>query len=105
MPPPPPALRPAQQQVRDEEHAVYLEKEADAAGAIDACERAIAALKESKSDLGGKAELEALVQVRTVARTALALSTQLALSESQALPPCGQVLGYAVGGRRSAALT
>jgi len=71
------------QKIRDAEHAVYLEKEADAAGAIDACERAIAALKESKDAMGGKAELEALVQVQAVARTALALSTQMSLSDGQ----------------------
>jgi len=71
------------QAIRDQEHAAYLEKEADAAGAIDACERAIAALKESKEAMGGKTELEALVQVRAVARTALAMSSLMSLSDQQ----------------------
>jgi len=68
---------------RDKEHEVYMEKEADAAGAIDACERAIAALKESKAQLKGKAQLEgeALAQVRSVAR--LALASKAALSEER----------------------
>jgi len=43
---------------RQQEHEVYLGNEKDARDAIDACERAIAALKESKGQLSGKVKLE-----------------------------------------------
>jgi len=69
--------------VREAEHAVYLEKEADAAGAIDACERAIAALKESKEAMGGKVEREALLQVPSVAKAGLALISRASLTDRQ----------------------
>mmetsp|Transcript_71408 Transcript_71408/g.165125 ORF Transcript_71408/g.165125 Transcript_71408/m.165125 type:complete len:905 (+) Transcript_71408:58-2772(+) len=44
---------------RTADHKAYLDKEADIKAAIDAVERAIAALKNSKGDLTGKVALEA----------------------------------------------
>lgn len=51
-------------QTRDGEHATFLTAQADAAGAISAVERAIAALKASKKELRGKVEREALAQMK-----------------------------------------
>mmetsp|Transcript_123588 Transcript_123588/g.346070 ORF Transcript_123588/g.346070 Transcript_123588/m.346070 type:complete len:702 (-) Transcript_123588:170-2275(-) len=68
------------QRVRNFEHADYVAREADAAGAIDACKRAIAMLKASKAAMAGKTELEALVQVGAVAKVAVSMAIQLNLS-------------------------
>jgi hypothetical protein len=54
-------------EAREAEHQRHLEKSADIVSAIDACSRAIETLKESKSAMQGKAELEALTQVREAA--------------------------------------
>jgi len=64
-------------EVRDGEHAVFLENQADVAGAISACERALEALKSSKGDLGGKVESEALAQIQAVAHSVLGTDLQL----------------------------
>jgi len=55
-------------------HATFLTKQKNADTAISAVERAIAAMKESKSELTGKVELNAdsLAQVRAVAALAVA---------------------------------
>jgi len=54
-------------EAREADHQRHLEKSADIVSAIDACSRAIEALKESKSAMGGKAALAALAQVRKAA--------------------------------------
>mmetsp|Transcript_40061 Transcript_40061/g.103688 ORF Transcript_40061/g.103688 Transcript_40061/m.103688 type:complete len:699 (-) Transcript_40061:151-2247(-) len=64
-------------EVREGEHAVFLENQADVDGAISACERALEALKSSKGDLGGKVELEALAQIQAVAHSVLGTDLQL----------------------------
>merc|ERR1719433_477103 len=61
---------------REKEHATYLEKEADASSAISAIERAIAAMKESKTNLEGKVDLDLLE--RTMARFSIS-TAELAL--------------------------
>jgi len=66
---------------RETEHATYEEKEADAAGAISAAERAIEALKGSKGDLEGHVDDESFVQVRTIA--VLAMATKVDMTEAQ----------------------
>ena len=50
---------------REAEHEIYVEKEADASGAISAVERALEALKSSKGNMGGKTAMENLLQVRS----------------------------------------
>lgn len=55
---------------RDAEHKAYIGKEADVSGAIDAVERAIATLKQSKGQLMGKVDLEeALTQIQAAAHS------------------------------------
>eukprot|EP00444_Apocalathium_aciculiferum_P052146 CAMPEP_0183508292 /NCGR_PEP_ID=MMETSP0371-20130417/8747_1 /TAXON_ID=268820 /ORGANISM="Peridinium aciculiferum, Strain PAER-2" /LENGTH=710 /DNA_ID=CAMNT_0025704643 /DNA_START=81 /DNA_END=2213 /DNA_ORIENTATION=+ len=58
---------------RDAEHKVFLAAQADMAGAIQACEGALEALKTSKDAMGGKTELNAaaMAQVKAVADTAI----------------------------------
>jgi predicted nucleic acid-binding Zn-ribbon protein len=70
---------------REAEHETYVEKEADASGAISAVERALEALKSSKGNMGGKTAMENLLQVRSVAALALGLKSTLgdALSAKQ----------------------
>jgi len=67
----------------DADLKTFLSAQADVNSAIDAVTRAIEALKDSKKQLKGKAELEgkALIQVRAAAATALTLAE--ALSETQ----------------------
>jgi molecular chaperone GrpE (heat shock protein) len=48
---------------REAEHEVYQENAAEMMAAIDACDRAISALKDAKSAMEGKAEKEVFVQV------------------------------------------
>lgn len=66
---------------RTREHAAFLSSQADVDNAIDAVERAILAMKESKTAMSGKAELESLSQMRSVASQALGSAAHLALSE------------------------
>lgn len=61
---------------REKDHASYLEKEADASNAISAIKRAIAAMKESKTNLEGKVDLDLLE--RTMARFSIS-TAELAL--------------------------
>lgn len=51
---------------RNKEHEAYAVDEADMSEAIDQIKRAIEALKSSKGDMGGKANREALAQVRSI---------------------------------------
>jgi len=69
-------------EAREAEHQRHLEKIADIVSAIDACSRAIEALKESKSAMQGKAELEALAQVRKAASRVSAFVSLTALQAS-----------------------
>jgi len=69
-------------EAREAEHQRHLEKSADIVSAIDACSRAIEALKESKSAMEGKAELEALAQVRQAASRVSAFVSLTALQAS-----------------------
>merc|ERR1712129_48123 len=61
---------------RERQHASYVEKEADASNAISAIKRAIAAMKESKTNLEGKVDLDLLE--RTMARFSIS-TAELAL--------------------------
>merc|ERR1712054_157658 len=71
-------------QQRAQEHETYVEREADTSAAIDACDRAIAALKDSKSNLEGKASQNAFAQIKSVARRAFAMEYAFGgLSEKQ----------------------
>eukprot|EP00443_Scrippsiella_acuminata_P020894 CAMPEP_0115205344 /NCGR_PEP_ID=MMETSP0270-20121206/19639_1 /TAXON_ID=71861 /ORGANISM="Scrippsiella trochoidea, Strain CCMP3099" /LENGTH=733 /DNA_ID=CAMNT_0002618877 /DNA_START=62 /DNA_END=2263 /DNA_ORIENTATION=+ len=71
--------------VRDLEHEAFLTNISDVDGAIDACARALEALKESKSAMGGKTEMEAasLAQIKDVATMALGVASRTAFSEQQ----------------------
>lgn len=75
------------QQTRDGNHAIFVTNLADADNAISAVNRAITALKASKKQLIGKAELEAasLSQVSGVAKTALALRMGLSDADERHL--------------------
>merc|ERR1719410_1052488 len=64
---------------REAEHAKYVEKEADVSNAISALKRAIAAMKDSKTQLEGKVDLELLEQ--TMARFSIS-TAQLAVLKS-----------------------
>lgn len=57
--------------LRDSQHQAFLGQQADVDGAIDAIERALQALKQSKKSLTGKAEREALIQLTGVAQMVL----------------------------------
>lgn len=61
------------QQTRDGEHETFSGNLADANGAIDAVQRAIAAMKDSKKAMVGKADLESMAQVSKFAKVALAM--------------------------------
>jgi len=73
------------QTVRDLEHKDFLANVADMDGAIDACKRALEALKSSKAAMDGKTELEAasLAQVKAVATMALSVASRTAFSTRQ----------------------
>merc|ERR1712194_867609 len=77
------------QKTRDGEHDTFLTNQADMTNAISAVERAIEALKESKQALGGKAEREALVQVK---------DTVSKVMSQQELSRLGDVFGIAKPG-------
>jgi len=64
---------------REAEHAKYVEKEADVSQAISALKRAIAAMKDSKTQLDGKVDLELLE--RTMARFSIS-TAKLAVLKS-----------------------
>lgn len=68
---------------RETERQAFLTEVANVTGAIDAVERAIQAVKNSKNTLAGKVELEAsaLTQVRSAARAALSSPEGLSGSE------------------------
>eukprot|EP00928_Gymnodinium_smaydae_P007388 TRINITY_DN1265_c0_g1_i1.p1 TRINITY_DN1265_c0_g1~~TRINITY_DN1265_c0_g1_i1.p1 ORF type:complete len:685 (-),score=197.48 TRINITY_DN1265_c0_g1_i1:62-2116(-) len=68
--------------VRKGEHDTFLASQADMAGAISACERALAELKESKGAMSGKVALEALAQLREqVARHKMSADLLLAVGK------------------------
>jgi len=64
---------------REAEHAKYVEKEADVSSAISALKRAIAAMKDSKTQLEGKVDLELLE--RTMAQFSIS-TAKLAVLKS-----------------------
>merc|ERR1712194_149241 len=64
------------------------------AGAISAVERAITALKESKDALGGKAEKEALVQVKDTVAKMLSVQEVARLGELFASTKPGEAYTY-----------
>merc|ERR1711957_1005528 len=66
----------AKTKARNKEHATFVSNDQEVSEAIDACERAIEALKGSKGDLQGNVEMEALVQLKNVATLALGFATR-----------------------------
>jgi len=66
----------AKVKARAKEHATFVSNDQEVSEAIDACERAIEALKGSKGDLQGNVEMEALVQLKNVATLALGFATR-----------------------------
>jgi len=68
---------------REAEHATYVANDKEVSEAISACERAIEALKESKGNLEGNVEAEALVQMKKVAVLAFAMQSASTVTDKQ----------------------
>jgi len=83
------------EEARAKEHAAYLVKEKDASDAIDAVERAIKALNDSKGDLTGKVAMEEVSLLQSYAVRMGASQGQVAALEAlaQTMQP-GQAYTY-----------